>query len=168
MIECPHESDVVTAVSAGWWPARADEDLREHVSTCAVCRDVVLVASALADADAEPGPRPLPDASAVWLKAQIRARAEAMRTAERPISVAQAVGFAAAVGVLGALIGASSPWLRSALDWVGRGFARLDPRALDLPPGLLALAVEHTSAVAAILVCLVTLPIVVYWVTRET
>jgi hypothetical protein len=158
----------VTAVSAGWWPERADEELRGHVATCAVCRDVVLVASALTDADAETGPRPLPDASAVWLKAQIRARAEAMRMAERPISVAQAVGFAAAVGVLGALLGASSPWLRSALDWMGRGFARLDPRALELSPALWGLALEHAGFAAAILVTLVTMPIVVYWVTRET
>ena len=38
--ECPHESDVLTAVYTRRWPDRADETLRAHVATCEICRDL--------------------------------------------------------------------------------------------------------------------------------
>src|SRR2546430_2097745 len=98
-IDCDHEDDVLIAVDTGRWPERADAELRAHVAACDVCRDVVEVALAFREDEVAPGP--MPDASRVWLQSQIRARADAARLAERPISVAQAVAFACIVGVLG-------------------------------------------------------------------
>lgn len=166
-LECPYESEVVAAVTAGRWPARAGEDLRAHVAGCGVCQDVVTVSAAFADEGAaDPRPR-LPDASAVWLRAQLRARAEAARLAERPITFAQAVALATAVGVVGALVGASSPGLRAAIDWVGVSLARLDPHGIRLPPVAWSLVAEHAGIAVAVGVGVALLPLAVYWATRE-
>jgi hypothetical protein len=164
--ECPHEDDVMAAVNTGRWPARADADLRAHVAGCLVCQDVVAVAEAFRDAEADASIR-VPEAGAVWLRAQIRARAENTRLAERPISVAQAIAFASTVGVLGALFGAASPWLQGALRWIGGGLARLDPRALPLPTGIDLLVAEHLGIAAAIAAALILLPFAVYLTIRE-
>src|SRR4051794_34609460 len=117
-IDCSYEDDVLTAVNTGRWPDRVDDDLMAHVASCELCRELVAIAPMFAEAAATPQ-RALPDASVVWLRSQMRAREEATRLAERPISVAQAVAFASGVGALGAILGASSVWLQAAVRWVG-------------------------------------------------
>jgi hypothetical protein len=165
-IDCDREDDVLAAVNTGRWPDRADAELLAHVAGCAVCRDVVAVVGAFSE-DAGPAPR-LPDASVVWLRSQMRARIEATRLAERPITVVQAVAFASVVGVLGAVLGASSSWLRTALQWVGESAQRLDPRGLQVPTGLTALMAEHLGVSVAIAVALMVMPVAVYWAMRDT
>jgi hypothetical protein len=46
----------------------------------------------------------VPPAQIVWLRAELRAREEAARRVTRPLVVGQAVGIAALVGVLAALL----------------------------------------------------------------
>src|SRR6476659_2906075 len=87
-IECSHEDDVLAAVNTGRWPDRVDDDLAAHVASCELCRELLAIAPMFAETAAMPQ-RPLPDASLVWLRSQMRAREEATRLAERPISVAQ-------------------------------------------------------------------------------
>jgi hypothetical protein len=167
--ECTYEDDVLSAVSTGRWPERADADLRAHVQQCAICRDVVAAAVAFAE-DAELTgyeTAPLPDAGAVWLRAQLKARAEATRIAERPITVAQAIAFASMVGFLGALFGAASPWLQAALKWTGTSIARLDPRGIPVPTGLWTVMVEHAGITALVVGALMVMPLAVYWAMRE-
>jgi hypothetical protein len=165
--ECPVESEVVAAVNSGRWPARVDEDLRAHVAGCAICQDVVAVSAAFAE-ELVAGPRPpLPDPSAVWLRAQLRARMEAARLVERPITFAQAGALATVVGVGGALVGASSPGLQAALQWVAGSLAYLDPRGLRVPPVLWSLVAEHVGIAVAIGLGVMLMPVAVYWVTRE-
>ena len=164
-VECPREEDVVAAVGTGRWPDRADAELRAHVASCALCQDAAAVTSAFASQDASP--EPLPDASLVWLRAQLRARAEATRLAERPITIAQAVAFAAVVGVLGALFGAASPWLQGALHGISGALAHLDPRGVPLPPALTGLVEQHAGLTAAIALSLILMPVGVYWAIRE-
>jgi hypothetical protein len=118
-IDCACESEVVTLVYSGQWPHRASETLRAHVAACPVCADVVTVAAAI-DADAqaeaaEPVAQRLPASGTMWWRAQLRARQEAAREVARPITVAQAVGFAAGVGAIGLFLGASSSWLQRAV-----------------------------------------------------
>jgi hypothetical protein len=175
--ECPHEDDVLAAVSTGRWPERVEPELRAHVAQCEVCRDVVVTVAAFAE-DAEIAEiaegaegaemrRRLPDAGAVWLRAQLKARVEATRLAERPITVAQAIGFASMVGLLGALFGAASPWLQNALQWTNAAVARLDPRGLPVPTGIWTVMVEHAGITALIVAALMATPVAVYWAMRE-
>jgi hypothetical protein len=165
-IDCPHEDDVVDLVNTGQWPDRADDDLKAHVASCMVCRDLVTVACAFADAESMPAPA-LPDASMVWLRSQIRAREAATRLAERPISVAQAVAFASAIGALGAVFGASSSWLQGGIKWVGAALASIDPQAIALSSDATALLTQHAVAATMIGVAILIMPIAVYWGLKD-
>src|SRR6478672_11658013 len=98
-VECVHEADVLTAVTTRRWPHRVESELRDHVMTCDVCADLVAVLAAFdGEADAAIARTRVPDSAIVWWKSQMRARQEAARLAVRPITVAQAVAFAMALG----------------------------------------------------------------------
>ena len=111
---CPHESDVLELVAIDQWPARADATLRAHVGTCDVCGDLAAAASAIV-ALRESTPAAdirVPDASVVWYRAQMRARADNMQRASRPILVTQ---YAALACVLAIALMFSGP----VLGWAG-------------------------------------------------
>jgi hypothetical protein len=160
----------MTAVSTRRWPDRAPADLVSHVAGCAVCADVLAVAEAFGDDldEAPPMPRP-PDATVVWLRAQMRARLEAERLAARPITVAQAVGLATGVGVIGAVFGASATWFQSGLGsaWSAvKSVSALEPPAL--PPGLVSVVSSHGFLVAgAVIGGLVIASVAVFLTLRE-
>lgn len=105
LAECRHEADLVAAVTAGRWPAGADQAMRDHVSTCEVCADVLHVAEAMTAIEQETlADTRLPSAGQVWWRSQLCARREAAATAARPVMVAQAVAGAAAVGLVAAVV----------------------------------------------------------------
>jgi hypothetical protein len=91
-IQCPFEQELLDAVASKRWPSRIGEPLAAHVAACGICRDSAEIAQAFFDdrddVRAEP---PLPSASAIWWRAQIRARAESARLAARPIALVQAI-----------------------------------------------------------------------------
>jgi hypothetical protein len=165
-IDCSHEDDVLAAVNTGRWPDRADAELKAHVAGCEVCRELAAIAQAFAESDAIAQPS-LPDASVVWLRSQIRAREDATRLAERPISVAQAVAFATAVGALGAVFGATSSWLQTGVKWLGTAVHHIDPRAMALSTDAVALVTQHAVAAAMIGVAILIMPVAVYWGLRD-
>lgn len=103
--DCRHEADLVAAVTSGRWPSAVDLTLREHVPSCPVCAEVLQVAEAMSALERETlADTRLPSAGQVWWRAQIRARHEAAAVAARPVMVAQAVGGAAVVGLLAAVV----------------------------------------------------------------
>ena len=76
----PFEQELLDAVTARRWPDRADASLREHVAGCGLCSDVAEIAGAFfEDRDCAQAEAVVPSASAVWWRAQIRAREEAAR-----------------------------------------------------------------------------------------
>jgi hypothetical protein len=99
---CSLEAEVVAAVLA----ERLSDDLRAHITHCAMCSDVARVAT-LVHSDFSHAKREaqVPTADIVWLRAQIRAREEAARTAARPIVFAQALAIAALIGLLVSVAG---------------------------------------------------------------
>jgi len=102
--ECDREPDVLDALAAGRWPARCDEDLRAHVSACAICRDLADVATAFAeDRDAAWRAAHVPSAGVVWWRAQLRAREDAARAAGRPVAFVQGVAASVAAWLAVAL-----------------------------------------------------------------
>jgi hypothetical protein len=108
--ECLREFEIVEAVTAGRWPEACDADLRSHALSCAVCRDVAVVASALhEERDSAVTGAGVPSAGLVWWRAELRARREAVRAAERPMKLVHSLAAAAAAGVGMALLGGLLP-----------------------------------------------------------
>lgn len=106
---CVHETDVLDLVAIGQWPQRADAALRDHVAGCAMCAEVASIATAVREwNESDPVPR-MPEASLVWHRAQVKARAEAARAAARPVWVAQAAALVALVVAL-LWIGPNASW----------------------------------------------------------
>jgi hypothetical protein len=166
-VECRFEEEVLAAVVQSRWPERTDPVLRAHVADCAVCSDLTVVAGALGEAQEETANAMrhqglIPDSGRVWWVAQRRARREAARTAGRPITVAQVLAFASAVGLLGACFGATSAWFQSALlrlrsgyDWAG------------LLPSIAGALAEHAVLAVLVVALVFIVPGAVYWVVAR-
>jgi hypothetical protein len=124
-VDCCHEDDVLDALTSGRWPDRADEALRAHVASCAVCADIVAVAGAILDGrDDTVTDMRIPSSAVMWWRAQMRARQEAALEAARPIAVAQIVGAISALVLVIAAIVMLSPWVGGVVSsWVAAGGA---------------------------------------------
>jgi hypothetical protein len=115
---CSRETELWDAIAAGRWPDPADASLRAHVVTCAACRDLALVADTLQRDARDVGRAASPPTSAiVWWRAQMRARQEAARAADRPITVVHALAIASAAGLLLGLLGSVAAWVRGSSGW---------------------------------------------------
>ena len=141
-VDCCREEDVLDALTSGRWPDRADEELKTHVAACAICADVVEVASGVLDVrDAEPGDMRIPSSAVMWWRAQMRARQEAASEAARPVNVAQVVALVSVAALtVGALV-ALSPWFGGLIGgWISgvRDAALTDMAAMRAPSALLA------------------------------
>jgi hypothetical protein len=110
---------------------------------------------------------PPTDASLVWLRAQVRARAEATQLAERPITVAQAVAFAAMIGALGAVLGATSTWLQAGVRWAVAMAAALRPQALQASADFGALLAQHAVFAVMVGIAILAMPVALYLGLRE-
>ena len=109
---CSHECDVLDLVAIGQWPRRADAQLRAHVATCATCAEVAAIAVAVREWSEADSVAHVPEASVVWHRAQVKARAVAARTASKPVWVAQAAALVALIVAL-AWIGPGADWYAS-------------------------------------------------------
>jgi len=144
-VECEFEPDALAAALQSRWPDRVDPQLRRHVAGCAICADVAAIAAAIAGAvdDAREemnASAVVPDSGRVWWLAQMRARREAVEAAGRPITAAQVIALACAVGLLGACFGATSRWFQSALGRIESGLDGFDAKALLAAHGAIVLA----------------------------
>lgn len=92
LVECPREGDVLDALASARWPNRVDRELVDHVVSCAICHDVIEVASAIqADHDEAWREANVPSSGQMWWRAEMRARQDAIREASRPVAIAQGV-----------------------------------------------------------------------------
>ena len=161
-VECEFEAEVLSAALQARWPDRVDTELRDHVASCAICSDVIAVAVAIDDVREETRLcAVVPDSGRVWWLAQLRARREAAVAAGRPITAAQVIALASAVGLLGACFGATSRWFQASLAWVASSVAGLRVRALL--PSALSLLAEHGALVLAMAVIVLLVPAAVYF-----
>lgn len=88
--QCRYENDVVRAAREARWT----DSLKAHVAGCEDCQAAASVSAfmgTLADDDARV--RPLPNASAVWLKAQILRDSIAAERVARPFTVFQWIAY---------------------------------------------------------------------------
>jgi hypothetical protein len=114
---CPHEREVLDLVAMEQWPQRADAALRAHVDACESCAEVASVASAVREWGESAPPARMPESSIVWHRAQLRAKAEAARSAARPVWAAQ---IFALVVLVAALV-----WIGPSADWYSSAWQRL-------------------------------------------
>jgi len=160
-VECEFEAEVLCATLQSRWPERVDAELRTHVAGCAICSDVIAVASALDEArDEMRAHAVVPDSGRVWWLAQLRARREATEAAGRPITAAQVIALACAMGLLGACFGATSKWFQSTLGWAASSVTGLKMQALV--PSASALLAEHGALVIGAAAILLLVPAAVY------
>ena len=166
-LPCPRESELWTAIAAGRWPDAADAELRAHVEGCASCRDVAVVAVALArDAQDLRHASTPPSSAIVWWRAQMRARQEAARAADRPITVVQGIAIACAAGLFVGLAGSIVGALRGSTGW----FDAFTVSAASL--GTLLATIDFTSrwvlyTAAFIVVSLIVAPVAIYAILQE-
>jgi hypothetical protein len=145
-IECEFESDVLAATLQSRFPELVDAELRAHVAGCAICSEIAAIATAVDGAREEMRAQAtVPDSGRVWWLAQVRARREAAEAAGRPITAAQAVAFACAVGLLSACFGATSTRFQSALGWIASTAAGFNVKSVL--PSAMGLLVRHGALV---------------------
>lgn len=160
-IECELEAEVLAAVLRNLWPERADAGLRAHVAGCAICADVVAIAGAI-DGDWEEmrARAVVPDSGRVWWRAQMRARREATQAAGRPITAAQVIALACAVGLLGACFGATSAWFQTAVRSAASSMAAI--KFHGLLPAASGFFAGHAGFLLGMAALLLVVPAAVY------
>ncbi len=163
--ECPHEQDVLDALAAQRWPERCDSDLRTHVSGCALCSDLVEVASALlGDRESAWKDARVPPAQVVLWRAQVRAREDAVRAAARPLAFIQ--GVAASVAVwLAVAIARAVPW--SALTEWRQWVTSILPSIAFRMPDLSTLVTILTVALILLVVAAWLTPFAIYFAAND-
>jgi hypothetical protein len=102
---CPREDELLAALGAGF----LGEELESHLTTCAACGELRLVAGALLDervqAVTEAVEAALPSSGTMLWRMQMRRRQEAQSAARRSLLIGQAVTLAAAVALVFTLLG---------------------------------------------------------------
>ncbi len=148
-IQCEFEAEALAAVIQSRWPERADDELRAHVASCAICSDVICVAGSIQDARQESPTRvSIPTSARAWRFAQLRARDEAIETAHWPIAASQIAALACAIGLLGAFFETIVLGFRSMAHSLGAG-AREFANSILFAPGKHLLAEHGTILVMA-------------------
>ena len=169
-MECVREQDIVDAIASGRWPHAGDPSLEAHAAACEICRDVVTVAVALREdefcARHEINAARLPSAGLVWWRATIRARAEATRVAERPLTVAQGIAGACAVGLACGLAGIAWQSVQR-FQRVGEIIASLDASTLQLASASAVTLQRALPLVLGLGACLLIAPLAIYFVLSD-
>ena len=166
-LQCQFEQELLDAIAARRWPDRAEAQLREHVAHCALCSDVAEIAGAFfEDRECARAEAAVPTASAVWWRAQIRAREEAARVAARPLLIFQALATVVVAVVAVALAPAASTWIRASLAALGAAEFWALPRDVSLS-WILSAAVYTTLPLLAVGVWVVLAPVLVYLALDE-
>jgi hypothetical protein len=124
---CPREIELWDAIETGRWPDTAERDLLAHVDGCWSCHELAVVAMSLRTDAADIRLNAAPASSAiVWWRAQMRARQEAERAADRPIGVVHALAIASGAGLTVGLAGSVLAWLKGSTGLIAGQLARVD------------------------------------------
>ena len=106
MISCSRSEEIQKTLTAGRWPLAAPAELREHVSGCRSCTELVRVGAAFQQERAAlVQAKRLDSPSLLWWRAQLRKRQAAMEKVNRPMWGAQIAAM-----VLAPLVAAGFLW----------------------------------------------------------
>ena len=92
---------------------RTDRELTD-AEIEAIVREAIAAEASAAHREAAP-----PSSAIVWWRAQMRARQEATRAVERPLTIVHAVAIASGVGLLLSVAGLAAAGLKGSAAWLG-------------------------------------------------
>jgi hypothetical protein len=101
----------------------------------AIVAEAIAAEASLARSEAAP-----PSAAIVWWRAQMRARQEAARTVERPITIVHALAIAAGAGLMLSVVGYAVAGVKGSAGWLTSVYQSLAAAVAPLA------AVDLTSA----------------------
>ena len=174
-VDCCREDDVLDALTSGRWPDRADDELRAHVAACAICADVVEVASAVLrgpgrrarrDANSLVGGDVVAGADARASGSRTRGRAADQRGAGRRAGDARRRDRRRARRAVAVVRGdCSGGWM---LRTSSADAARATWRLLRAPSGMLRARLDGApAAVIGLGVWLVLAPVAIYFAVAD-
>lgn len=119
---CSREPEVAALLKSGHWPHSCEPELRQHVASCTICRDTVMLKTAFQSALANSRQQARLDSpSLLWWRAQLRRRHAALERVSKPITRAHlfavAIYIVAAVGFVTVQIRGAGGWL-AVLEYV--------------------------------------------------
>jgi hypothetical protein len=162
---CAREEELLDALQASRWPDACDAELREHALSCALCTDLLAVVAPLLDEHrALVQDASVPSSAIVWWRAQMRSRREAAARAAQPISFVFGIAVACAAGLLATALGIFVPTFRRALGWMAETTAAWP--GLPIPSDPLTNPMI-LAGIAALGLCLLVAPAVLYFTFRE-
>lgn len=152
MIECQREAEVLDALASARWPSRVDAELTSHVSSCAICQDVIAVAKAMReDHDSAYQEANVPSSGQMWWRSEMRARQDAVREAGRPVAVAQGVAAVLALAIAGVAVWFAWPTVRDFFVPAASAAQTMSPMVLPLLVAMGALLVVAPVALYVVL-----------------
>ena len=94
----------------------------------AIVAEAIAAEAAMASTEAHP-----PSSGIVWWRAQMRARQEATRLAEKPITIVHALSIAAGIGLMLSLVGYAVAGVKGSLGWVTNVTQSIGAAVVALP-----------------------------------
>lgn len=97
----------------------------------AIVADAIAAEASIARAEAQP-----PSSAIVWWRAQMRARQEAARLAEKPITIVHALSIAAGAGLMLSVIGYALAGVKGSVAWLAGVWQSISGAAAGISPDL--------------------------------
>jgi hypothetical protein len=97
----------------------------------AIVADAIAAEASIARAEAQP-----PSSAIVWWRAQMRARQEAARLAEKPITIVHALSIAAGAGLMLSVIGYALAGVKGSVAWLAGVCQSISGAAAGISPDL--------------------------------
>jgi hypothetical protein len=94
----------------------------------AIVAEAIAAEASLAFSEAQP-----PSSAIVWWRAQMRARQEAARLAEQPITIVHALSIAAGIGLMLSVVGYAVGGVKGSLAWASALWQSVSGTAAALP-----------------------------------
>ncbi|HJR59725.1 MAG TPA: hypothetical protein VJ813_10015 [Vicinamibacterales bacterium] len=164
---CTRENELLEALQASRWPDACDAALRDHVTECASCTDLLdVVGPLLDDQQVLLQEAPVPSSAIVWWRAQMRSRREAVRRAAQPISFVQGIAIACAAGLLATALGIFVPTFRKSLTWMLDAAAAWSGLSVPVAADQLASPIV-LAGILAFGLCALLLPVALYFTFHE-
>jgi len=156
-MNCPRELETLDAITTALWP----DELRQHAASCALCADLVAVATAFQeDLHEAVQHAPVPSSGLMWWRIHRRARQEAARTAERTITFVQTASVFGAIAVALAILGGLSVMNETWRGWIARVSSSVRFEQLAVPQWTMPVMI-------AIAACVVLAPVAMYFAFAE-
>jgi hypothetical protein len=96
---CADEKELIAALRSGTWPDACGDELRDHVSTCQECNDLVLITQTLSHArSATASSATVPPAGLLWWRAQMQRRNAALERMNQPVVLTGKIALGSTVG----------------------------------------------------------------------